>query len=108
LFKAAVQHALEGGAMTVYMPTAKTIADVRGKAPSAYAPIYDQQIVKEGINPLKKIKGVTVSEMFDDEGNHVMNRIDFTPEAADYILKGEGQKLPGYKIGGRVNMKRRK
>lgn len=108
LFKAAVQHALENGATTVYMPTAITIANVRSKPASAYASIYDQQIVKEGINPLKKIKGVTVSEMFDEDGTHVMNRIDFEPEAVEQILKGEGQKLPGYKIGGRVNMKRRK
>lgn len=107
LFKAAVQHALENGATTVYMPTALTIANVRGKRASAYAPIYDQQIVKEGINPLKKIKGVTVSEMFDEEGNHVMNRIDFEPSAVKHILEGEGQKLPGYKIGGHVNRNRK-
>lgn len=107
LFKAAVQHALENGATTVYMPTALTIANVRGKSASAYAPIYDQQIVKEGINPLKKIKGVTVSEMFDEDGNHVMNRIDFEPSAVKHILEGEGQKLPGYKIGGHVNRNRK-
>lgn len=107
LFKAAVQHALENGATTVYMPTALTIANVRGKRASAYAPIYDQQIVKEGINPLKKIKGVTVSEMFDEDGNHVMNRIDFEPDAVEQILRGEGQKLPGYKIGGHINTDRR-
>ena len=103
LFKAAVQHALENGATTVYMPTSKLIANVRNRPSSDYAPIYDQQIVKEGINPLKKIPGVTVTKMFDDGGeNHVMHKIDFAPEAVEYILRGEGQKLPGYADGGQV------
>lgn len=104
LFKAAIQHALENGAKTVYMPTALPIADVRNKPSSAYSPIYDQQIVKEGIGPLKKIPGVTVTDMFDDTGkNKMMHKIDFTSEAIERILKGEGQKLPGYKIGGHVD-----
>lgn len=103
LFKAAIQHALENGAKTVYMPTSKPIANVRAKLSSAYAPIYDQQIVKEGINPLKKIPGVIVTDVFDDGGeNHMMYKIDFTPEAIKHILKGEGQKLPGYADGGIV------
>jgi hypothetical protein len=109
LFKAAIQHALENGAKTVYMPTALPIADVRGKPTSAYSPIYDQQIVKEGIGPLKKIPGVIVTDMFDDAGeNKMMHKIDFTSEAIERILRGEGQKLPGYKIGGRIDVKGRK
>jgi hypothetical protein len=105
LFKAAIQHALENGAKTVYTPTAKAIAEVRSGRPERYAPIYDQQIVKEGITPLKKIKGVTVTKVFaEDAGDHhMLDKIDFTPEAIEHILKGEGQKLPGYKIGGFVN-----
>lgn len=104
LFKAAIQHALENGATTVYMPTSQPIAKVRGRPASAYASVYDQQIVKEGINPLKKIPGVTVTEGFDADGEtKLMHRIDFTPEAVEYILKGEGQKLPGYAEGGRAS-----
>lgn len=110
LFKAAIQHALENGAKTVYMPTAKAIATARSGKPERYAPVYDQQIVKEGITPLKKIKGVTVTKVFADPGfsgagseHHMLDKIDFTPEAIEHILKGEGQKLPGYKIGGFVN-----
>jgi len=110
LFKAAIQHALENGAKTVYAPTAKAIATVRSGKPERYAPIYDQQIVKEGITPLKKIRGVTVTKVFADPGfsgagsdHHMLDKIDFTPEAIEHILKGEGQKLPGYKIGGLVN-----
>ena len=110
LFKAAIQHALENGAKTVYAPTAKAIAAVRSGKPERYAPIYDQQIVKEGITPLKKIRGVTVTKVFADPGfsgagseHHMLDKIDFTPEAIEHILKGEGQKLPGYKIGGFVN-----
>jgi hypothetical protein len=105
LFKAAIQHALENGAKTVYAPTAKAIAAIRSGKPERYVPIYDQQIVKEGITPLKKIRGVTVTKVFaEDAGDHhMLDKIDFTPEAIEHILKGEGQKLPGYKIGGFVN-----
>jgi hypothetical protein len=53
---------------------------------------------------------VTVTKVFADPGfsgagseHHMLDKIDFTPEAIEHILKGEGQKLPGYKIGGFVN-----
>jgi hypothetical protein len=94
LFKAAIQHALEEGVDTVYLPTAEVIGYVRGKPASVYASIYDQQIVKEGLNPLLKIPGVE-SKMLG--GYH---EITFTPEAIDVILKGEGQAAPGYAKGG--------
>jgi len=96
LFKAAIQHALEKGVDTVYLPTAEAIGDVRGKPASAYASIYDQQIVKEGLNPLLKIPGVE-SKMLGD-----YHEITFTPEAIDVILKGEGQAAPGYAKGGLI------
>tara|TARA_R110002126_G_scaffold204767_2_gene352119 strand:- start:234 stop:2396 length:2163 start_codon:yes stop_codon:yes gene_type:complete len=96
MFKAAIQHALENGADTVYYPSAREIAGVRNKPASAYAPIYDQQIVKEGLKPLLKIPGVS-SRMLG--GYH---EIDFTPEAKGFILKGEGQAAPGYAQGGTV------
>jgi hypothetical protein len=119
LFKAAIQKALELGADTVYLPTAKVIASerpsiagwedrpddrgltmrvpVRKDATSKFAPIYDQAIVKEGLKPLLKIPGVT-SKMVN--GYH---EISFTPEAKEHILNGPGQTIPGYKKGGRVH-----
>lgn len=98
VFKAAIQHALEGGADTVYYPTAKTIGGIRLKESSAYAPIYDQQIIKEGLKPLLKIPGVDSRKIGD-----AYYEINFTPEAKDFILKGEGQAAPGYKEGGSVD-----
>ena len=98
MFKAAIQHALENGADTVYYPTAKTIGGVRLKEGSAYAPIYDQQIVKEGLKPLLKIPGVDSNKIGD-----AYYEINFTPEAKDFILKGEGQAAPGYAEGGSVS-----
>ena len=97
VFKAAIQHALENGATTVYYPTARTIGNVRGKNASPYKTIYDQQIVKEGMNPLLKVPGVSSRKIGD-----AWYEIDFTPEATDFILKGEGQTAPGYAKGGRV------
>ena len=97
VFKAAIQHALENGVDTVYYPTAKTIGGVRLKESSAYAPIYDQQIVKEGLKPLLKIPGVNANKIGD-----AYYEINFTPEAKDFILKGEGQAAPGYAAGGLV------
>jgi hypothetical protein len=97
VFKAAVQHALNQGADTVYYPTSKIIGDVRKADPSDYASIYDQQIVKEGLKPLLKIPGVTARKVGDS-----YHEIDFTPEAKEFILKGEGQLAPGYAEGGLV------
>jgi hypothetical protein len=102
LFKAAVQDALERGADTVYMPTAVPIAAVRGKMPKDYASIYDQQVVKEGLNPLKKIPGVTVTPI-ESKGKTTYYEINFSPEAKEYILKGPGQLAPGYADGGAVD-----
>lgn len=98
VFKAAIQHALENGADTVYYPTAKPIAGVRLKESSAYAPIYDQQIVNEGLKPLLRIPGVNSSRIGD-----AYHEITFTPEAKDFILKGEGQTAPGMAHGGLVS-----
>ena len=120
LFKAAIQKALESGADTVYLPTAKVIAserpDVQGwearpddrgltmqvpirkDTTSKFKPIYDQAIIKEGLKPLLKIPGVT-SKLVSDGDYHEIN---FTPEAKEYILNGPGQTIPGYKKGGRI------
>ena len=99
VFKAAIQHALENGADTVYYPTSEIISHVRSKASSAYAPIYDQQIVNEGLKPLLRIPGVNSSKIGD-----AYHEITFTPEAKDFILKGEGQTAPGMAKGGAVHM----
>lgn len=101
LFKAAIQDALERGADTVYMPTSVPIAAVRGKLPEDYTSIYDQQVVKEGLNPLKKVPGVTVTPI-ESKGKTTYYEINFTPEAKEYILKGPGQLAPGYDEGGVV------
>ena len=120
LFKAAIQKALELGADTVYLPTAKMIAaerpsvegwearpddrgltmqvPIRKDTTSKFKPIYDQAIVKEGLKPLLKIPGVT-SKLVSNGDYH---EISFTPEAKEYILNGPGQTIPGYKDGGSV------
>jgi len=108
IFKAAIQKALELGADTVYLPTAKIIASARDAltptgeyvrldtATKKFAPIYDQAVVKEGLKPLLKIPGVTSKIV---NGYH---EIRFTPEAKEHILNGPGQTIPGYQTGGAV------
>lgn len=101
LFKAAVQDALEKGFETVYLPTAKTIAAARGyKEASGFAPIYDKEVIKQGLEPLKKIPGVTVEKLGND-----YYQIDISPDARKYILKGPGQRLTNYATGGAVGGK---
>jgi hypothetical protein len=97
VFKSAIQHALNQGADTVYYPTSKIIGAVRRAEPSDYASIYDQQIMKEGLKPLLKIPGVTASKIGDS-----YHEINFSPEAKEFILRGEGQTAPGYSQGGLV------
>lgn len=97
LFKTAIQHALENGAQTVYYPTAKTIAGVRSMDPKDFSSIYDKEVVKQGINPLSKIPGVSMENL---GGDYI--KIDFTPDAIKYILKGPGQRLTNYQDGGKV------
>jgi hypothetical protein len=98
VFKSAIQHALNQGADTVYYPTSNIIGAVRKADPSDYASIYDQQIMKEGLKPLLKIPGITARKVGDS-----YHEIDFTPEAKEFILKGEGQLAPGYAEGGLVS-----
>jgi hypothetical protein len=111
LFKAAIDDALEKGATTVYYPTSRTIAQVRGGDPRPYASIYDQQIMREGLKPLGKIPGVTINPieamMPGAPGTTpkpvvAYYEINFTPEAKEYILNGPGQLAPGYAGGGIV------
>ncbi|CAB4156364.1 hypothetical protein UFOVP661_49 [uncultured Caudovirales phage] len=97
-FKAAVQHGLENNVKTIYYPTAKTIAAARGMEAAKFSPIYDKEVVKQGINPLSKIPGVSMENL---GGDYI--KIDFTPDAIKYILKGPGQRLTNYDRGGEVN-----
>lgn len=102
IFKAAIQEALENGSTTVYMPTFKAISSVRSLSSDAkktLARIYDQEIVKDGIQPLSKIPGVTITKVADG----AYRKIDFTPDAINYILKGPGQRSPGHARGGTVD-----
>ena len=98
LFKSAVQHAIDQGLNTVYLPTAKAIGIARKTDPAAYAPIYDQEVIKYGLNPLREIPGVEVNPI-----NDMYYEINLGPEARQYIQKGKGQKLPGYAEGGLVD-----
>ena len=67
--------------------------------PAKYAAIYDQEVIKYGLNPLKEIPGVEVNPIDD-----MYYEINFAPEAKDYILKGKGQKAPGFAEGGEVDV----
>ena len=98
LFKSAIQDAIEQGANTVYLPTSKAIGIARFTDPAKYAAIYDQEVIKYGLNPLKEIPGVEVNPI-----NDVYYEINLGPEAKDYILKGKGQKAPGFAKGGLVD-----
>ena len=98
LFKSAIQDAIEQGANTVYLPTAKAIGIARFTDPAKYAAIYDQEVIKYGLNPLKDIPGVEVNPIDD-----MYYEINFAPEAKNYILKGKGQKAPGFAKGGLVD-----
>ena len=103
LFKAAIQDALKRGATTVYYPTSTAISIPRGGISKMdnYAPIYDQQIVKEGLKPLSNIPGVEV-EPAGIGGIQSYYEITFSPEAIETILRGRGQRTPGYAVGGAV------
>jgi len=95
------------------MPTARTIASIRDKATESFAPIYDQEVVRHGIEPLSRIEGVVVEPvMFDDVNMKTMERypvqayhkIKISPEARQEILEGQGQSLPGFAGGGSVDV----
>lgn len=101
-FKAAVQHALEQGHDTVYLPTAKTIAHVRGAEAESFAPIYDQEVINYGLAPLSRMKGVSVEPVTVDDIT-AYHKIKFDPEAAKEILEGMGQSVPGFADGGSVS-----
>jgi hypothetical protein len=98
LFKSALQHALEGGAETVYLPTAKAIGISRFTNPDDYRSIYDKEVIKYGLNPLRDMEGVEINPIDD-----MYHEITVSPEARERILKGVGQKAPGYAQGGLVS-----
>lgn len=102
-FKAAVQHALEQGHDTVYLPTAKTIAHVRGEETASFAPIYDQEVINYGLAPLSRMKGVSVEPVTVDDIT-AYHKIKIDPEAAKEILEGKGQSVPGFAAGGAILM----
>ncbi len=111
LLKSAVQDAAERGADYVYVPTSYPISDTRGLSiPEDYAAIYDKAVMKEGLDPLRKIPGIEINTL---EGRHLKRNLDIvdapyyheiklTPEAREYILEGPGQQVPGYAAGGMV------
>lgn len=101
-FKAAVQHALEQGHDTVYLPTAETIGWLRDKPAASFAPIYDQEVINYGLGPLSRMKGVSVEPVTVDDIT-AYHKIKFDPEAAKEILEGMGQSVPGFAGGGSVS-----
>jgi hypothetical protein len=106
-FKAAVQHALEQGHDTIYMPTARTIAHIRPNyTQESFAPIYDQEVVRHGIEPLQRIPGVSVEPVTYEAAEGpatAYHKIKISPEARKEILEGQGQSLPGFAGGGSVD-----
>jgi hypothetical protein len=98
LFKGAIQHALEGGVNTVYLPTSRAVGIARYTDPKDYRSIYDKEVIKYGLNPLRDIPGVDIKPIED-----MYYEINVSPEAREYILKGRGQKAPGYAEGGLVS-----
>jgi hypothetical protein len=106
-FKAAVQHALEQGHDTVYMPTARTIAHIRPSyTQESFAPIYDQEVVRHGIEPLSRMEGVSVEPVTYEAAEGpatAYHKIKISPEARKEILEGQGQSLPGFAGGGSVD-----
>jgi hypothetical protein len=109
-FKAAVQHALEQGHTTVYMPSADAIAHIRpNKEAANFAPIYDQEIVNFGLAPLSKMKGVDVVPIMSPEAGRgvAYHELNFSPEAIEELLSGKGQAFPGFAGGGAVDTKGR-
>jgi len=103
LFKAAINDALKRGADTIYLPSAATIAVPRGGVQNAkmFESIYDQQIVREALKPLSQIPGVEINPV-GVNGMLAYNEITFSPEAIEIILRGRGQRTPGYAEGGVV------
>jgi len=107
-FKAAVQHALEQGHTTVYLPSADAIAHIRpGKEAANFAPIYDQEVVNFGLSPLSKMEGVDVVPIMSPEAGRgvAYHELNFSPEAIEELLSGKGQAFPGFAGGGAVDMK---
>lgn len=105
-FKAAIQHALEQGHDTVYVPTARTIGFARNTDAAPYASIYDQEVVNYGIAPLSRVKGVDIEpvmfEDLDEFAAPAYHKIKISPEAREELLEGMGQSLPGFAGGGGV------
>jgi len=105
LFKSAVDNALRGGAENVYYPTARTISAIRMGKPENFAPIYDKEVMKYGLDELRNVPGVTVTPLeVDPQLGPAYYELNFSPEAREYLLSGPGQRLPGYNIGGAVKM----
>ena len=110
LLKSAIQDAAEHGADYVYVPTSYPIGKTRHADPENYAAIYDQALVKEGLEPLRKIPGIEINVL---QGRHLTPNFDIidvpyyheiklSPESKEHILTGPGQSIPGYAAGGLV------
>lgn len=112
LFKSAVQDAIEKGADRIYLPTSEAIVrpitgDRGEKSLDLYKRIYDKEVKQQGLDELASIPGVEVRPVnglkpgTDDEVQYYYE-IEMSPEAKDYLIKGEGFKTPGYAAGGLV------
>jgi len=112
LFKAAVQDAFEKGADRIYLPTSEAIVrpitrDRGEKSLDLYKRVYDKEVKQQGLDELASIPGVEVRPIAglkpgtDDEVQYFYE-ITASPEAKDYLLKGEGFKTPTFAAGGMV------
>jgi hypothetical protein len=111
--KAAIQHALEQGAHTVYVPTSSAIIDVReglgNNDKNTLRRVYDKEVPSQAIEPLRKIPGVTITTTNPTASTNPKDRkflfhvITFTDAAREHILRGLGQRTPGYAKGGPVS-----
>ena len=110
--KAAIQHALEQGAHTIYVPTSFPIAEARAGASDntmqMLRRVYDKEVPSQAIEPLRKIPGVTIATAIPilspdpKDPKFMFHVLRFTDAAREHILRGPGQKAPGYAKGGRV------
>jgi hypothetical protein len=111
--KAAIQHALEQGAHTIYIPTSLPIAEARAgasdKAQHTFRRVYDKEVPSQAIEPLRKIPGVTITTANPIPSTNpkhpkfMFHVIKFTDAAREHILRGPGQRTPGYAKGGPVS-----
>lgn len=108
--KAAIQHALEQGARTIYIPTSSIVAHARGisdpRTMEMLRRVYDKEVPSQAIEPLRKIPGITITKAnpvpsaTPGKPDFLFHVITVDDSARNRILSGAGQSTPGYAGGG--------